>query len=106
MTISLANILAYSVQLAVLVAAAVGVTWLVRLRSPLPSLRFWQSIVVLAVVLPFVQPAKPTGDSRFLLASLIVEPSALPTASCPADSFTWPAPPPPPPATYCNPPST
>lgn len=80
MTISLANILAYSVQLAVLVAAAVGVTWLLRLRSPLPSLRFWQSIVVLAVVLPFVQPAEPAGSfasSSSAFASLINQPSAL-----------------------------
>jgi TonB family protein len=55
MTISLANILAYSLQLAALALASVLVTSVLRLRAPRPSLRFWQAILLVSLLLPIVQ---------------------------------------------------
>ncbi len=54
---TLANIAAYSLQLAVLALSAVIVTRIVRLRAPLPSLRFWQVILVITLILPLAQLA-------------------------------------------------
>jgi TonB family protein len=53
MTITLSNVAAYSIQLAALVAAATVVMRLLRLRAPRPALRFWQSAVAVALLLPF-----------------------------------------------------
>lgn len=50
------NVVAYSVQLAVLVAAALAITGALRLRAPLASLRFWQTVLLAAIVLPLLQP--------------------------------------------------
>lgn len=62
MTLSLANIAAYSIQLAVLVGVALIATSVLRLRNPLVSLRFWQAALVAAVLLPLMQPrAEETG---------------------------------------------
>ena len=91
MTISLANIIAYSVQLAVLVAAAVGVTRVFRLRAPLPSLRFWQAIFAAAILLPFAQLLLPIGQAAGSPAALqffVGAASTLPVASRSIDVAT------------------
>jgi TonB family protein len=58
---SLTNVAAYSIQLAVLVLAALAIARAVRLRDPLASLRFWQAIVIGSLVLPLVQPRAGGG---------------------------------------------
>jgi TonB family protein len=83
MTVSLANIIAYSAQLAILVAAAVAVTSLLRLRAPLPTLRFWQAILAASIVLPLVQASltlEQAAGSPFVLRSLAAAPALLPLA--------------------------
>jgi TonB family protein len=55
-TVYLANLAAYSVQLAALVAAAFAATALLRLRTPVPSLRFWQVVLAASLILPLIQP--------------------------------------------------
>jgi TonB family protein len=56
MTASFLNIGAYSVQLAVLVAAALAVMLVLRVRAPRPSLYFWHAVLVAAILLPVLQP--------------------------------------------------
>lgn len=56
MTLWLTNLAAYSAQFAVLVATAVAVTWLLRLRQPRTSLMFWRSLAAVGLVLPVIQP--------------------------------------------------
>ena len=56
MTPSLLNIAAYSVQLGVLVAAAIAITLALGVRAARPSLRFWQTVLFAAILLPFLQP--------------------------------------------------
>src|SRR5918999_1272133 len=56
MTSSLLNIAAYSVQLGVLVAAAMAVTFALRVRAPRPSLYFWHAVLLAAILLPVLQP--------------------------------------------------
>jgi TonB family protein len=92
MTISAANIIAYSVQLAVLVAAAVVVTRVVRLRAPLPVLRFWQAILAVGIVLPFVQPSttiEQASTSPAIFQLLVTGLSTRPAASPSIDVAAW-----------------
>jgi TonB family protein len=56
MTLWLSNIAAYSVQFAVLVATAALMTTLLGLRQPRAALMFWQSLLVVALLLPLIQP--------------------------------------------------
>ena len=56
MTSSFLNIGAYSVQLGVLVAAAVAVTLALRVRAPRACLYFWQAVLCAAILLPILQP--------------------------------------------------
>ena len=56
MTASLLNIAAYSVQLGVLVAAAIAITVAMRVRAPRPSLYFWQVVLLAGILLPMLQP--------------------------------------------------
>lgn len=71
MTLWLTNLLAYSVQLGVLVGAAVIVMAIVRVDSPRVALRFWQALFASCVILPMSQlllntaasPAVVVGDS-------------------------------------------
>ena len=53
---TLMNVAAYSLQLGVLVVAAVAVMFALRVRAPRPSLHFWQAVLTAAVMLPFLQP--------------------------------------------------
>jgi TonB family protein len=90
MTISIVNIAAYSVQLAVLVAAALAVTGIVRLHAPLPSLRFWQAILGAGVALPFVQPSTQENvAAAAALRSLATAASWIPPANGSIDAAAW-----------------
>jgi TonB family protein len=80
MTLSMSNVAAYSIQLAVLVAMALAATTLLRLRNPRASLRFWQAAFAAAIILPLVQPAaKETG--RMLESSGAFFTSSAPVAA-------------------------
>jgi TonB family protein len=64
------NVLAYSVQLGVLAIAALLITRALRLRAPLPSLRFWQAILAVSLFLPLVQPRAHGGAAAMSSAAL------------------------------------
>ena len=52
MTLTVTNLAAYSIQLAVLVAGALITTRLLRVRAPRPSLGLWHSAVATSLLLP------------------------------------------------------
>ena len=56
MTLYLSNLAAYSLQLAALAATASLMVWALRLRMPRVSIRFWQTVMFVALILPAVQP--------------------------------------------------
>jgi len=64
MTVSLWTLAAYALQLAALVTVAFAAMWMLRIRIPRHSLRLWQSVMAIALLLPFGQVGR-------------VEPSAL-----------------------------
>lgn len=76
MTPSVANLAAYSLQLAVLVAVALIATRVLRVRMPLPSLRFWQAALVAAILLPVMQPRSEVTGPIFESSSSFVSNSA------------------------------
>ena len=76
MTPSVSNLAAYSLQLAVLVAVALITTRVLRVRTPLPSLRFWQAALVAAVLLPLMQPRSELTGPIFETSSRLVSNSA------------------------------
>lgn len=67
MTLTLSNVAAYSLQLAVLVAVALTATRVLRVRTPRPSLRFWQAALLAGMLLPALQPR--SGATRTMLES-------------------------------------
>ena len=76
MTPSVANVAAYSLQLAVLVAVALIATRVLRVHMPLPSLRFWQAALVAAILLPVMQPRSEVTGPIFESSSSFVSNSA------------------------------
>ena len=56
MTVSLWNIAAYALQLAALVTVAVAAAWALGIRMPRHSLRLWQTVMAMALLLPLAQP--------------------------------------------------
>ncbi len=69
MTPSVSNVAAYSIQFAVLVGVALIATRILRLRTPLPSLRFWQLTLVAAILLPLLQPGSAATAGQMLESS-------------------------------------
>lgn len=67
MTGSLWIVAAYALQLAALVTVAFAVTSALRLRAPRHSLRFWQTVMAIALLLPLAQPRRvnPASLQRF-----------------------------------------
>ncbi len=61
MTLPLANLTAWCLQVAVVIGAGAAVPWLFRLTSPKARLVYWQMLLVTCIVLPLLQPrhAKP-----------------------------------------------
>jgi len=68
MTEVLWSIGAYSIQIAVLAAVAYAAVAVVQVRVPRMALRFWQIILLAAVLLPILQPA-PTDTNPSLFRS-------------------------------------
>lgn len=72
-SIWLANLAAYSVQVAVLITTALLSAAILRMRAPRPALYFWQAVLVVTIVLPFVPSnAARSPDPLFGSASIIV----------------------------------
>ena len=69
MTAYLWNLTAYAIQLAAVVSVAVAVLWLLRLRVPRMSLRFWQAVMAMALLLPFAQPQRGEDLLRVIIQS-------------------------------------
>jgi hypothetical protein len=78
MTLYLANLVAYSLQLAALAATAYVTVWALRLRTPRVSIRFWQGVTLIALALPALQPWR-----RDEVQGLIATISSVSTASAP-----------------------
>ena len=93
MTLTVANIVAYSVQLAVLALAALAITNALRLRAPHATLRFWQAVLGGAILLPLVQPRaeSPLASLDSAAAPLVATLSAPVAALAPqsVDMVTW-----------------
>ena len=64
MTVSLWSLAAYALQLAALVTVAFAAMWMLRIRIPRHSLRLWQAVLAIALLVPLAQAGN-------------VEPSAL-----------------------------
>ena len=92
MTTTLTNIVAYSLQLGVLALAALIVARLLRLRTPLPALRFWQAILAASVLLPLVQAAaaiEPSEDPPLAFTFLTSTTAIDAIAASGASVTTW-----------------
>jgi len=76
MTLLLLNLLAYSVQLSVLVVAALAITRLLGLRHPLASLRFWQVVFAGGILLPLLQPRLSPQPTEWIRSALVSGTSA------------------------------
>ena len=60
----LLDVIAYSIQLGALVLVASLITRLVGLRTPRPSLRFWQAVLLTALAIPVLQPGARESTER------------------------------------------
>ena len=56
---TLANLVAYALQVAAVVAIGAGLPSLLRLSSPKARLGYWRSLLLACLLLPFVQPLTP-----------------------------------------------
>jgi TonB family protein len=67
MTLSLWTVAAYALQLGALVTVAFVAASALRIRIPRHSLRFWQTVMAMALLLPLAQPlsVNPTGLQLF-----------------------------------------
>jgi TonB family protein len=86
MTLFLWNLAVYSLQLATLTLVALTATMILRVRLPRFAWRFWQAVLIAAIMLPIVQPRTadlaPTfvaTDNTMKLASLQESFAATPT---------------------------
>jgi TonB family protein len=75
------NLVAYAAQVTVVVLACAGLPRLLGLRSPGVQYAFWRTLLVLCVLLPIVQPWRPT-EMAFVLGP--IQPSPAVTAGPPA----------------------
>ena len=56
MTEAFWNLAAYALQLSAIVTVAAAAAWALRIRIPRHSLRFWQTVLAIALLLPLAQP--------------------------------------------------
>ena len=65
------NLAAYAVQIAALVAVAAAASWLLRIRMPQHSLRFWQAVMAMALLVPLAQPrGAPPSELQVVTRSI------------------------------------
>ena len=88
MRLVLWNLVVYSAQLAVLVAAAALAQRALPLRVPAVLLRYWQLCMTAAVLLPFVQPWTSMSQPPRLLSTLAVA-DVSPASGEGGRSFEW-----------------
>ena len=69
MTGYLWNLTAYAIQLAAVVGVALAALWILRLRVPRMSLRFWQAVMFIALLIPFAQPQRGDDLLRIIVQS-------------------------------------
>jgi len=69
MTLSLWSLAAYAIQLTAVVGVALIATWLLGHRVPRMSLRFWQAVMAIALLVPFAQPERGDDLLRILVQS-------------------------------------
>ena len=75
MTFFVQNLAVYSLQLAALAATALLTTYLLRLRAPTMAWRFWQLVMLAALLLPVLQPRRPV-DVPGIFAAASIDTSA------------------------------
>lgn len=88
MTLYLSNLAAYSLQLAILVAVAFAVTALLRMRAPVPALRFWQAVLAAGLLLPLIQPW-PADRSDVLASSVVFVSGTAPATALATRGIDW-----------------
>jgi TonB family protein len=82
MTLFLSNLAAYSVQLAALTMVATAAASLLRIRVPLFASRFWRAVMLLAILLPILQPhMSDTAPAIFTAGSLTLFSARAPRAT-------------------------
>ena len=82
--LQLANLVAYCVQIGVLVAVAGGVAALLRLRQPKLMLGFWRLLLLLCLLLPLLQPWQTqttTLPQQTVWGSAVIDASRVASAS-------------------------
>ena len=72
MTVSLWSLAAYALQLAALVTITFAAMWMLRIRIPRHSLRLWQAVLAIALLLPLaqsgnVEPVRAASPHRIVL---------------------------------------
>jgi len=77
----LQNLVAYSIQAAVLVGAGTVMAALLRLRMPRVRLAYWQTMLALCVFLPLLQPWRPeiVAATGVVLSNITFAPEAAPS---------------------------
>lgn len=77
MTVSLWSLAAYALQLAALVTVAFATMWLLRVRIPRHSLRLWQAVLAMALLLPLAQLGTVEPSALQVLTGSIFSAAAL-----------------------------
>jgi len=81
------NLLAWSAQVAVLVAFAAGAA--LTIKSPRARLFFWQGILVMAILLPVVEPWMHAVDGSVNYGPLTAAPILVTPHTTPRPGFVW-----------------
>jgi TonB family protein len=72
----LANLIAWSVQAGVLIAAGAAAVWAFQLRAPRIRLAFWQVLLVVCLVLPVLEPWHTSADGDIEITTSAARPVA------------------------------
>jgi len=83
MTMPLWTVGAYALQLAALVTVAFAATWLLRIRAPRHSLRFWQAVLAIALLAPLAQPRSVNNPAALAFISQSISTPAIPQGGTP-----------------------
>jgi len=65
----LANLAAWSAQVAALIVAGAAAAWAFHLRVPRIRLAYWQTLLAICLLLPAVEPWRSAGDSNIEVAT-------------------------------------
>ena len=83
MTMPLWTVGAYALQLAALVTVAFAATWLLRIRVPRHTLRFWQTVLAIALLAPLAQPRSVSNPATLQFISESIPTTAIPQGGTP-----------------------